>query len=898
MFMLVAGLPLALFWIWQGTSARGLQVEEIEQRHYEIANNSGFALEAYFQTLISTIESFSDSFVDGDVTVNDSIFKDLKIKQICVIDIDNRVVVRQIMANQFDCLTQIPSGDYSLLLQLAEERIPVSNVQITEGNDPHFFIIKLVKDKMVVGVVHTTFAQKLREQIDSGKSGYATILDNRGRVVAHARDDWVKSTYDMSGYSIAQKMLQGYSGVETFNSPESGVKTITGFRSISPSGWGVMVSRPIDEIGKSINFFNQTTIQVLLVGLLLSGIIAMATVGYFTRSFSQIKSSIQRLSTNPSEVQSFKDDRFLKLEELIDIEADVNRTAKELLVRQREELQRSNDYEHINESLRAEISSRREILSELEQSKERFRSLFENQPISVREEDYSEVKKSIDLLQIPTEEEFEDYLLQNPEFIIKTASKLIVVDVNQKGLELHGYTDKQKFITEMTQHFSDDSIHILKKIFGVVYRGGTTAEFEANFFNKNNKQTTVISRWSVIAGHEQKYDRIILTSINVTDYRQTLERLSYIQKNEVIGQLSGGVAHDFNNLLAVIRGNADLLTMENKGSQELIDQITSAVSSGAELTQRLLAFSRYQSLSPQAIDIEVLVSGMLDMLRRTLGATIELETIVAPNLECAFADPGEVENALLNLVINARDAMPDGGRLIIECRNSIKEGENAKENWNENYREFVEIAVSDDGEGMSADVLANVFEPFFTTKEVGKGSGLGLSVVHGFAEQSGGYVDINSDVGVGTTVSLYLPRCKRGDRTIREKNINKEFPVGQGEIVLVVEDNKAVRNTIVKMLVELNYSPIPTSDASEAWKIFSAQQDVDIVLTDVVLPGGVSGPEFVNQLKENNINVKVVFMSGFSAMSSSNKKEIVPGESFLRKPFDRDQLATALARNI
>jgi CheY-like chemotaxis protein len=330
-----------------------------------------------------------------------------------------------------------------------------------------------------------------------------------------------------------------------------------------------------------------------------------------------------------------------------------------------------------------------------------------------------------------------------------------------------------------------------------------------------------------------------------------------------VGQLTGGVAHDFNNLLAVILGNAELLAERLGTDDRQVAAVMRAAGRGAELTQRLLAFSRHQPLKPRAIDMAGRVAGMTELLTRTLGATIEISVTSAPGLWRASADPGQLENALLNLAINARDAMPEGGRLSISTANaSLEPGEiaallagQAPEAALEAAREpgdYVVLSVSDTGTGMNPAVLARVFEPFFTTKDVGQGSGLGLSMVYGFARQSGGFVAIESAPGHGTTVRLYLPRTAVAAPAPEARDRAGRLPRGHGETVLLLEDAEDVRELAVAQLEDLGYRVLAAAEAAEAGAL----------LADVIQPGGRFGPAFADSTRHNPA-LKVLFASGY-----------------------------------
>ncbi len=395
-------------------------------------------------------------------------------------------------------------------------------------------------------------------------------------------------------------------------------------------------------------------------------------------------------------------------------------------------------------------------------------------------------------------------------------------------------------------------------------------------------------------GVNEKVEGYFTLAEDVTEMMQAEERLRQGQKMEAVGQLTGGVAHDFNNLLAVIQGNTELLAESAGDDLPLAQDVLRATARGAELTQRLLAFSRQQPLRPQSIDLAELVGGMSDLLARTLGETIQIEAVADPHLWAASADPGQVESALLNLAINARDAMPGGGKLIIEYANARLDEGYVERNPEAVAGDYVILAVSDTGVGMSPEVQEHAFEPFFTTKDVGEGSGLGLSMVYGFAKQSGGHVSIYSEAGHGTTVKLYLPRAPERSATKTAEPDAVDIPRGQGETILLIEDDDAVRTLAVKILKRLNYDVIDVTDAASARTALEGSERVDLILSDVVLPGGTSGPEFAEEARSRFPHLGIIFMSGYPAEAAKRNGFLGSDRVLLNKPFQRHQLAQAL----
>ena len=378
----------------------------------------------------------------------------------------------------------------------------------------------------------------------------------------------------------------------------------------------------------------------------------------------------------------------------------------------------------------------------------------------------------------------------------------------------------------------------------------------------------------------------------IRERQEAEEKLRQAQKMEAIGKLTGGVAHDFNNLLAVIVGNAELLEEQTGSENESLNTILRAAMRGAEVTQRLLAFSRRQPLQPRAVDLGVLVTGMSGLLSRTLGETIDVRTYAEDGLWMAMADPGQVEDALLNLALNARDAMPDGGTLKIVCRNTHLDGTDMVQEPDVAAGDYIVLAVTDDGTGMPAAVQAQAFEPFFTTKDVGKGSGLGLSMVYGFAKQSGGHAAIHSQDGRGTTINLYLPRADT-PAARPPADAGPDIPQGRNETILILEDEADVRALAEQMLQRLGYRTITAGTAAQAEQALARGASVDLVLSDVVLPGGTSGPEFARRVRLRTPDLKFIFMSGYSAESRPNGLTAA-GETLIGKPFRRRQLAEAV----
>jgi PAS domain S-box-containing protein len=368
------------------------------------------------------------------------------------------------------------------------------------------------------------------------------------------------------------------------------------------------------------------------------------------------------------------------------------------------------------------------------------------------------------------------------------------------------------------------------------------------------------------------------------------------QKMEAVGQLTGGVAHDFNNLLTVIIGGLDTIARSKPTDtvriRRALEMARHAADRASGLTARLLAFSRKQPLDPTPTDLNSLVRNMADLLHRTLGEQVELESVLSPRLWTVEVDQNQLESAVLNLAVNARDAMPSGGKLTIETQNTFLDESYAATDAEVRPGQYVVICVSDTGSGMSKSTLARVFEPFFTTKESGRGTGLGLSMVYGFVKQSAGHVTIYSEEGEGTTVKLYFPRHLSSEETSGEGEKKPEYPsASEDEVVLVVEDNADVRAFSVMSLSELGYRVLQAVDAEAALSILRSDQRVDLLFTDVVLPGR-SGKVLADESAIARPGLKVLFTTGYSRNAIVHHGRLDAGVRLLQKPFTFDQLAS------
>ncbi len=380
-----------------------------------------------------------------------------------------------------------------------------------------------------------------------------------------------------------------------------------------------------------------------------------------------------------------------------------------------------------------------------------------------------------------------------------------------------------------------------------------------------------------------------------SDIAELDQKLHQSQKMEAVGQLTGGVAHDFNNLLTVILGNAELLADRLEAHPELkrpAEMLINAAERGAALTRSLLAFARRQPLEPRAVDVNRHVLGMEDMLRRSLGEHIDIRFMPGRAVGLALVDPAQLETALLNLALNARDAMPEGGRLTIETAEAVLDSTYAADGEDVRPGNYVMIAVADSGIGMTPEILERAFEPFFTTKDVGKGTGLGLSMVYGFVKQTGGHIRIYSEPGQGSIVKLYLPRTD--SPATEEGKAAQPAVASRGETILVVEDDDLVRTHVEGELKELGYAVLSAADGSEALRLLEKNSSIDLLFSDIVMPGGISGPQLAQQALKTRPRLKILYTSGYTENTVIHHGRLDPGVLLLNKPYHRRDLAAKL----
>jgi PAS domain S-box-containing protein len=492
----------------------------------------------------------------------------------------------------------------------------------------------------------------------------------------------------------------------------------------------------------------------------------------------------------------------------------------------------------------------------------------------------------------------------NQRIFDTTLDLILVVDgrgnflrVSPSSRTILGYAPDEMIGHSAQEFVFSDDLESTRNEMRQARRGNLSRSFECRYVHRDGHAVPLA--WTGIWSEPDR--QYFFTGRDMSERIMLEGQLRQAQKMEAVGQLTGGVAHDFNNILTVIIGMTELLTDSVGGDPKLapiVQAIDEAASRGAQLTQRMLAFARKQPLQARNIDLNEIVTRSAAMLQRTIGEDITVKLALADRLWPALADPSQIEDVILNLAVNARDAMPNGGKLVIETANTHLDEQYAAQNVEVAVGDYVSVVVSDSGTGMPPEVVERVFEPFFTTKEVGRGTGLGLSMVYGFVKQSRGHVKIYSEVGHGTSIKLYLPRADAAQAAAAETEAARAtaHPAGT-ESVLVVEDSATVRNVTVAILRTLGYRVHEAEDGHAALAILHQPIAIDLLFTDLIMPNGIDGQELLRRAREVRPGLKALFASGYSEQFLKGRGPGEAGVPLLNKPYRTRALAEAV-RNV
>ena len=531
---------------------------------------------------------------------------------------------------------------------------------------------------------------------------------------------------------------------------------------------------------------------------------------------------------------------------------------------------------------------------QLEENEKRYRNLFENAEISIWNKDFSKVYQKLEQLRLEGVIDLKKYLKENPVTTGNMAASIRVIHVNEMTLKLFGADNAKELIEQIDKTFGANAFDVLIEELCAIWNKLKVFRFEAAFRTLDGKNIQAIISFQ-IPQTVDGFNSIPVSIIDITERKEIEKSLRRAQKMDAIGQMAGGIAHDFNNTLGIIIGNLSFLKRQigqDKNALKRVEMAGKAVQRAVDLTRQLLGFSRHQVQQVQATDINRVIQGMDRLIARSVTPEVEVEHYFAADLWQAEINSADLEDALLNLVLNARDTMPEGGQLTIETSNKVLDITYAEKNPAVVPGNYVELVINDTGKGISKEDLDRIFDPFFTTKPRGKGTGLGLSMVFGFIQRSKGHIKVYSEPGIGTTFRCYLPRASSNSKT-QQVSIADEHKLPQGhETVLMVDDESDLLTLAQQYLEDLGYTAVTATSGLQAMEILAKRQDIDLLFSDVVMPGGMNGYELAEEAAVLHPALKVLLTSGYTSKSLYRNGQARYKANLLNKPYNQHEIAS------
>ncbi len=845
-FTMIAIVPSMFLSSWVERAVLEHEVEAVEEKHLLLATNSRQSLERYVDDVETGFDLFAQALRFNQTShYLQQLALRLKFRSLEIYAPDGLPEYVWGVAGK-ERVEIAPDIRADLVADAPTDTLRFYPVQLDSRGRPTIFLTReLPSGDVAIGVLSTDFIRKLQQSIAFGEGGHAAIVDRTGHVLAHPKSEWVNTLKNISGVDPVARMLRGETGVVQFYSPAAKVDMIAGYTSLPDSGWGVMVPQPFSELQARADRIINAAYAIIALGVVTAAILGWFLAGLLLRPVNAVIGGTSQIADGHLDWRAPTDSLIVPVE-LRALGQNFNVMA--------DEIQAS----HAAQKLHAE-EERRELLGRIV---EHLPGIIFRRVAGPGGVTY-------------------------PIFNVGTARVF--------GLERHVVTaDPTKFIDtilpedrELWQRLVD----------------GELETSEARYLDVRVKMPNGQIAWARLFGTVRRQGESIVWdggAIDVTQEKTAEQQLMQSQKMQAMGKLTGGIAHDFNNLLAIILGHLELVEEQldtDSAMRPLARNAIDAAEKGAELTSRLLAFTRNQELRPQATDLDMLLADMHPLLDSSVGEIVEIayENKSASNI--IKIDQNQLENALLNLVINARDAMPDGGKITVQTDCVEIGGPRSAHALELPDGRYVRLSVTDNGSGIEPEDLTRVFEPFFTTKRLNEGSGLGLSMVHGFVRQSDGDIEIISEPGTGTSANIYLPQATELIVDRPAPPVSSDIPVyGAGKSILLIEDETVVGDICENFLTQLGYGVVRAETGDGAIQILHDHNfDFDGIVSDVVLPGALTGPNVVEFALQHNPAIGILMMSGYPEEHCKKLLAHCQHAIYLRKPFRKQIFGEHLA---
>jgi PAS domain S-box-containing protein len=845
-FTMIAIVPTVFLSGWVERTVLQHEVEAVEEKHLLLATNSKQSLERY----VDDVETGFDLFVQAlqfDQTSHylQQLALRLKFRSLEIYAPDGlpeyvwNVAGKERVEIARDIRNNLVAGAPADALRFYPVQLD------TRGRPTIYLARELPNGDVAIGVLSTDFIRKLQHSIAFGDGGHAAIVDRTGQVLAHPKAAWVNTLKDISAIDPVARMLRGETGVTQFYSPAVKADMIAGFTFLPETGWGVMVPQPFSELQARVDRFTNAAYAVIALGFVVAAILGWFLAGFMLRPVNAVIQGTSQIADGHLDW----------------------RVPTDTLIAPRE-----------------------------------LRALGQNFNDMV-----DEVQASHAALKVHAEEERRDLLGRIAEHLpgiifrrVAEPGGVTYPVFNVGTPRVFGF--ERHMVTTDPTTFIDAIIPEDRELWQRLVEGEIEAP-ESRYQDVRVRMPSGQIAWARLFGTVRRQgERIVWDggAIDVTQEKTTEQQLMQSQKMQAMGKLTGGIAHDFNNLLAIILGHLELVEEQLDDGSRLRPFARNAIDAaekGADLTSRLLAFTRNQELRPQATDLDILLSDMQPLLDSSIGETVEIDYQSDGASNIVKIDQNQLENALLNLVINARDAMPDGGKIKVRTECLDIGGPRSNHALELPPGRYVRLSVTDSGTGIEPKDLTRVFEPFFTTKRTNEGSGLGLSMVHGFVRQSDGDIEIISEPNAGTTVNIYVPQATDLIVDRPSPPISSDIPVyGAGKSILLIEDETVVGDICENFLSQLGYGVVRADTGENAIQILHDRNfEFDGIVSDVVLPGPLTGPNVVELAIQQNPAIGILMMSGYPEDHCKKLLAHCQHAIYLRKPFRKQVFGEHLA---